>query len=148
MGGGPATLTSGQGSRAIGVVSGFVLKLARQSAALTQEKLAEVLGVDVTTVQGWESGRRPLAAMNAGEFLRLSGRLSRLGAPASTGRYLREAIEADQVLSTGITAGVRWGDAGTPPLGANGHRWAMTHRVTAPNPRKMPQPPHQFTSKV
>jgi len=66
---GPATLTGGQGSRAIGVVSGFVLKLARQSAALTQEKLAEVLTVDVTTVQGWESGRRPLAAMNAGHFL-------------------------------------------------------------------------------
>lgn len=78
MRGGPETLTGGHGSRSIGVVSGFVLKLARQSAALTQDKLAEVLTVDVTTVQGWESGRRPLSAMNAGDFLRLSGRLSRL----------------------------------------------------------------------
>jgi transcriptional regulator with XRE-family HTH domain len=33
-----------------GVVSGFVLRLARQSVALTQEKLAEVLGLDVSTV--------------------------------------------------------------------------------------------------
>lgn len=145
---GPATLTGGQGSRATGVVSGFVLKLARQSAALTQEKLAEVLGVDVTTVQGWESGRRPLAAMNAGEFLRLSGRLSRCGAPASTGRHLREAIEADQVLSTGITAGATWVDADTHPLAASVHRWTITNLITWPITGKMPQHLHEFTSKV
>jgi len=148
MRGGPATLTGGQGSRTTGVVSGFVLKLARQSAALTQEKLSEVLGVDVTTVQGWESGRRPLAAMNAGEFLRLSGRLSRLGAPASTGRHLREAIEADQVLSTGITAGATWVDVDTHPLAARVHRWTITNLITWPIIRKMPQHLHQFTSKV
>lgn len=41
MGRGPTTLTGGQASRAAGVVSGFVLKLARRSAGLTQEKLAE-----------------------------------------------------------------------------------------------------------
>jgi len=129
-------------------VSGFVLRLARQSVALTQEKLAEVLGVDVTTVQGWESGRRPLAAMNAGDCLRLGGRLSRLGAPASTGRHLREAIEADQVLSTGITAGVRWVDADTHPLAASVHRWAITNLITWPITGKMPQHLHEFTSKV
>jgi transcriptional regulator with XRE-family HTH domain len=83
----PRTLTASQSSRTTGVVSGFVLKLVRQSAALTQEKLAEALGVDVTTVQGWESGRRPLSAVSAGEFLRLCGRLARLGAPAATGRH-------------------------------------------------------------
>jgi transcriptional regulator with XRE-family HTH domain len=66
---------------------------------MTQEKFAELLGVDVTTVQGWESGRRPLSAISAGDFLRICGRLSRMGAPASTGRYLREAVEADQVLA-------------------------------------------------
>ena len=145
---GPATLTGGQGSRAVGVVSGFVLKLARQSAALTQEKLAEVLTVDVTTVQGWESGRRPLAAMNAGDFLRLSGRLSRLGAPASTGRHLREAIEADQVLSTGITAGATWIDADTHPLATSVHRRTITNLITWPITRKMPQHLDEFTPKV
>ncbi|WP_442785364.1 helix-turn-helix domain-containing protein [Amycolatopsis sp. H20-H5] len=63
---GSAARTSGQGSRSTGVVSGFVLKLARQAAGLTQEALAERLSADVSSVQGWESGRRPLAAMNAG----------------------------------------------------------------------------------
>jgi len=145
---GPATLTGGQGWRATGVVSGFVLKLARQSTALTQERLAEVLGVDVTTVQGWESGRRALGAMNTGEFLRLSGRLSRLGAPASTRRHLLEAIEADQVLSTGITAGATWVDADTHPLAASVHRWTTTNLITWPIIRKVPQHLHEFTSKV
>jgi transcriptional regulator with XRE-family HTH domain len=125
-----------------------VLKLARQSAALTQEKLAEVLGVDVTTIQGWESGRRPLAAMNAGEFLRLSSRLSRLGAPASTGRHLREAIEADQVLSTGVTAGASWVEAGSHPLAASVHRWTMTNLITWPITGMVPQHLREFTAKV
>jgi transcriptional regulator with XRE-family HTH domain len=145
---GLATLTGGQGSRAIGVVSGHVLKLARQSAALTQEKLAEVLSVDVTTIQGWESGRRPLAAMNAGDFLRVCGRLARLGAPASTGRHLREAIEADQVLSTGITAGATWVDADTHPLAVSVYRWTITNLITWPITGKRPQHLHQFASKL
>lgn len=142
------TLTAGQGSRTTGVVSGFVLKLARQSAALTQERFAETLRVDVTTVQGWESGRRPLAAMNAGDFLRLSSRLSRLGAPASTGRHLREAIEADQVLSTGITAGATWIDADTHPLAASVHRRTITNLITWPVTRQMPQHLAEFIPKV
>ena len=84
---GNRTLTGSQGSRTSGLVSGFVLKLARQSATLTQEQFAEALAVDVTTVQGWESARRSLSAISAGDFLRLCGRLSRLGAPAGTGRH-------------------------------------------------------------
>lgn len=49
---GKSTLTGSQSSRTSGVISGFVLKLARQSAGSTQERFAEALGVDVTTVQG------------------------------------------------------------------------------------------------
>jgi hypothetical protein len=45
--------------------------------------------------------------MNAGDSVRLSGRLSRLGAPASTGRHLREAIEADQVFVDRHCGGAR-----------------------------------------
>ncbi|WP_238005839.1 helix-turn-helix transcriptional regulator [Dactylosporangium sp. AC04546] len=129
----------------VGVVSGFVLKLARQSTALTQERLAEEIGVDVSTVQGWESGRRPLSAVTAGDFLRLCGRLSRLGAPASTGRHLREAIEADQVLSTGIAAGTAWVAPDTHPLAASVHRWTITNLITWPIIGKLPQHLHAFT---
>lgn len=144
----PITLTGSQRSRSSGLVSGFVLKLARQSTALTQERFAEALDVDVTTVQGWESGRRPLAAMSAGDFMRLCGRLSRLGAPAATGRHLREAIEADQVLSTGIVAGNAWVDPDSHPLAASVHRWTITNLILWPILGKMPRHLHEFASLV
>ena len=84
--------------------------------------------------------------MHAGQFLRLSGRLSRLGAPASTGRHLREAIEADQVLSTGITAGRRWVDPDTHPLGASVHRRTLTNLITWPIDGQTPQHLRGFTN--
>jgi DNA-binding XRE family transcriptional regulator len=145
---GVTTLTGGQGSRAIGLISGFVLKLARQSAALTQEKFAEVLGVDVTTVQGWESGRRPLSAMSAGDFLQLCNRLPRMGAPASTGRHLREAVEADQVLATGIAAGDAWVHPGNHPLAASVHRWTITNLILWPLLGRTPQHLREFVPQV
>lgn len=148
MSSGPATLTGRQGSRSIGIVSGFMLKLARQSVVLTQEGFADVLGVDVSTVQGWESGRRPLTAMNAGDFLRLSARLSRLGAPPSTRRHLSEAIEADQVLATGIAAGSVSVDPDTHPLAANVHRRTITNLITWPMTKKLPQHLQSFAAKV
>lgn len=142
----PKALTGGQTLRASGVVSGFVLKLARQSAGLTQEGLAEALAVDVSSIQGWESGRRPLVAVGAGEFLRLGARLSRLGAPGSVGRHLREAIEADQVLSTCISAGPAWVDADGHPLAASVHRWTITNLITWPILGKMPQHLHTLAA--
>jgi transcriptional regulator with XRE-family HTH domain len=142
------TLTGGQGYRASGLISGFVLRLARQSAAMTQEKLAESLGVDVTTIQGWESGRRPLSAISAGDFFRLCGRLCRAGAPASTGRHLREAIEADQVLAIGIAAGDAWTNPDTHPLAASVHRWTMTNLILWPIVGKTPAHLHLFAPRT
>jgi transcriptional regulator with XRE-family HTH domain len=129
-----------------GIVSGFVLKLARQPAGLTQEKLAEALSVDVGTVQGWESGRRPLAAMNTGGFLQLCSRLSRLGAPASTGRRLREAVEADQVLSTGIAAGATWVEVDLHPLAASVHRRTIMNLITWPITGRLPPHLREYTA--
>ena len=54
-----ATLTTPGGSA--GVVTGQVLQLARRTAGLSQETLAELRGVSLDSVQGWESGRRRLA---------------------------------------------------------------------------------------
>lgn len=145
---GPRTLTGGQGSPAAGLVTGFVLKLARQATGLTQERFAEALTVDVTTVQGWESGRRPVAAMNAGDFFRLASRLTRLGAPASTRRQLTEAIEADQVISTGIRAGDAIVGMATHPLAASVHRRTITNLITWPITGVLPQQLREFTPKV
>ncbi|MGW5702509.1 helix-turn-helix domain-containing protein [Amycolatopsis japonica] len=148
MSGAPAALTGSQGSRSTGIVTGYVLKLARQSAGLTQERLAERLGVDSSTVQAWESGRRPLSAMPAGEFVRLCARLSRLGAPSSTGRHLRAAIDADLVLSTGITAGAEWVDPEVHPLAASVHRKTLTNLITWPFTGHMPPELKAFKPKV
>ncbi|MFD0202425.1 MULTISPECIES: helix-turn-helix domain-containing protein [Saccharothrix] len=129
-------------------MAGFVLKLSRQAAGLTQEKFAELLGVDPTTVQGWESGRRPLAAIGAGELLKLGARLSRAGAPASTGRHLGEAIEADLVLATGITAGDSWVDPDHHPLAAAVHRRTLTNLITWPFTGSTPPQLGEFIPKV
>ncbi|MCO8271811.1 helix-turn-helix domain-containing protein [Actinoplanes sp. TRM 88003] len=125
-----------------------MLRLARQSAGLTQEKLAEVLEADVTTIQGWESGRRPLSAVSAGDFLRLCSRLSRLGAPASTGLRLREAVEADQVLATGVTAGAAWVSPDSHPLAASVHRWTITNLILWPILSRTPQHLQEFVPLV
>ncbi|MFD4243935.1 helix-turn-helix domain-containing protein [Streptomyces sp. NPDC058525] len=52
-----------------GTITGFVLRTARESIPRTQAAMAETLGVDLATVQGWESGRRPLANMRAVDLL-------------------------------------------------------------------------------
>ena len=62
-GGAAAARTGGGGSAARprdGIITGYLLKQIRQFAGLSQEGLAERLGVDTNTVQGWETGRRSL----------------------------------------------------------------------------------------
>lgn len=139
----PTTPTGSQGSRALGIVSGFVLKLARQTAGDSQEVLAEALGVDVSTVQGWESGRRSLTALRASDLLRLRMHLVHRGAPASIGRHLSDALEADLVLAAGVDAGAAWKPRELHPLGASVHRRSLTNMVTWP---LNGQPPRQLAA--
>jgi hypothetical protein len=89
-----------------GAVTGFVLRLARESIPRTQAGLAEVLGVDVDTLQGWESGRRPLANMRAGALLDLRRRLPVLGADASLVQWLDAAMDADRIIAAGLDSDV------------------------------------------
>lgn len=145
---GLATRTGGQGSHTTGIVSGFVLKLTRQAAGLTQERLAEALRVDATTVQCWESGRRPVAAMNAGDFFQLTSRLTRLGAPASTRRHLTAAIEADHVLATCVSAGSAVVGADRHPLAAGVHRRTITNLITWPITGTLPHQLRGLTPKL
>jgi hypothetical protein len=82
MTGGPRTPRPGQGSRlTMGVVSGFALRLIRESIGLTQAGAAELLDRDLATVQGWETGRRPLIALRASDLMRLRAKLLSHGAP-------------------------------------------------------------------
>ncbi|MFJ4676930.1 helix-turn-helix domain-containing protein [Kitasatospora sp. NPDC088783] len=82
-----------------GLVSGFLLRLARESIPRTQEGLAEDLGVDVGTVQGWESGRRPLTHTRAGDYLDLRRRLALLGADPMLLAHSGAALDADRILA-------------------------------------------------
>ncbi len=92
--------------RCLGAVSGFLLKLIRESTELTQVQLAEKLGVDVASVQGWES-RRPLAALRAADLLRLRSWLMRCGARVTLLAMLEDAIQADLIVTEMVQAGSR-----------------------------------------
>ena len=78
---------------------GYLLKLIRESAGLTQETLAEHLGVDTNTVQGWESGRRALTGTRVATLLQLRHRLRQVGADPRLLSALDDAAEADYVLA-------------------------------------------------
>lgn len=91
-----------RGRAATGAVAGFVLRLARESIPRTQAAMAEALGVDLGTLQGWESGRRPLANMKAGALLNLRRRLGVLGADAGVVGLLDPAMDADQIIGAGL----------------------------------------------
>ncbi|MER5558806.1 helix-turn-helix transcriptional regulator [Streptomyces sp. NPDC002506] len=117
-----------------GIVSGYVLRLARESIPRTQTGLAEDLQVDLTTLQGWESGRRPLANMKAGALLDLRRRLPALGADSDLVQLLDAAMDAamdaDRILSGALS----------PPLRLEQHplaEWVHT-RATA----------HMFASAI
>ncbi|MGW7063993.1 helix-turn-helix domain-containing protein [Streptomyces sp. NPDC054904] len=82
-----------------GTIAGFVLRTARESVPLTQTGMAEALGVDLATVQGWESGRRPVANMRAVDLLGLRRRLAALGADATIVALLDAAMDADRIIA-------------------------------------------------
>jgi transcriptional regulator with XRE-family HTH domain len=82
-----------------GVITGYLLKLLRQSAGLSQEALADLVGVDSNTVQGWESGRRSLTGTRVATLVQLQHRLRRHGADPKLLALVEDAAEADYVLS-------------------------------------------------
>jgi transcriptional regulator with XRE-family HTH domain len=98
-----ATRTSGgfrpTGRPCEGLITGFLLKLIRESAGLTQEALAEQLGVDRNTIQGWETGRRSLTGTRVATLVQLRHRLRQLGADSRLLAAMDDAAEADYVLA-------------------------------------------------
>ncbi|WP_051708947.1 helix-turn-helix domain-containing protein [Streptomyces sp. NRRL S-350] len=88
-----------RGRPEIGVVSGYLLRLLRESIPRTQAHFAEDLTVDLGTVQGWESGRRPLANTRSADLLQLRRRLALLGAETGLLALLGAAMDADRILT-------------------------------------------------
>jgi transcriptional regulator with XRE-family HTH domain len=127
------TLRGSHGSpRCLGIVSGFLLKLIRESVGLTQVRLAEFLGVDVASVQGWESGRRSLTALRAADLVRLRSRLLRCGAASHLLATLEDAVMADLIIAEMVQADGQLIDADEHPLGATVHQRKLTNLITWP----------------
>jgi transcriptional regulator with XRE-family HTH domain len=82
-----------------GIITGYLLKLIRQTTGLSQEALAEEVGVDSNTVQGWESGRRSLTGTRVATLVQLKHRLRQHGADPKLLGLLDDAAEADYVLA-------------------------------------------------
>lgn len=106
--------------------------------------LAEVLGVDVETLQGWETGRRPLANMRAGALLELRRRLPALGADVALVPWLDAAMHADRIIAAGLDDEV----GGPHPLAGWVHTrntahmlaWALNGTVPPALAGRLPRP--------
>ncbi|MFF0432832.1 XRE family transcriptional regulator [Streptomyces sp. NPDC004327] len=88
--------------------------------------MAEALGIDLGTMQGWESGRRPLANMKAGALLSLRRRLSALGADTAVVGLLDSAMDADQIIGAALNPS---GDIGLHPLSLWVHTRDTAHML-------------------
>ncbi|HET9254755.1 MAG TPA: helix-turn-helix transcriptional regulator [Pseudonocardiaceae bacterium] len=111
-------------------MSGFLFKLIRESAGLTQVQLAEQLGVDVASVQGWESGRRPLASLRVADLTRLRFQMLRCGARPILLPMLTDAIQADLIIGEAVQAGTQLVDPDGHPLGATVHQRKLSDMIT------------------
>jgi hypothetical protein len=135
-----------------GSITGYVLRLARESIPAVQGNFAELLGVDLATVQGWESGRRPLGNVKAGVLLGLKRKLPTLGSDQKLVALLDSAMDADRIVDVSLSppnraddhplAGwvhnrdtahmIAWAVNGTPPP-VIGNRPAPTRRGPVPD---------------
>ncbi|NUT31444.1 MAG: helix-turn-helix transcriptional regulator [Hamadaea sp.] len=140
------------------VISGHLIQLARVSAGITQERLAELLGASRNAVQGWESGRRPITAVGHGAVMALQHRLVALGARSDLVAALSPATEADLLLAAlldnpvddehhplgwtvlrhGVVEMLLWALAGHPPRVAPSAPAAARRGPAAPRPELDP----------
>ncbi|GAA2136807.1 hypothetical protein GCM10009760_16590 [Kitasatospora kazusensis] len=125
-------------------VTGHVFRKIREQLALTQESAAEAISVDKATIQGWESGRRPLASTRAANLRSLRRTLLRLGADPTMLLLLDDALDADLLISHAL--------AGPPSPEINQHplsSWVFTRDVAhliawalvGVEPSSIPRPP-------
>jgi hypothetical protein len=82
-----------------------VFRAARADIGVVRERLAEDLNVDVTTLKGWESGRRPLVNAPGRTLIHTRRRLRELGANPLLVAHLDTAMDVDLFLSQVIDGG-------------------------------------------
>lgn len=97
------TLTAGADELA-GRVGGAVLAAIRSELGQTQEVLAEEMQVGLSTVQAWESGRRPLVRASFQDLQRLNRRLRLNGAAPALMHVLDQALLVDSIYTDMATA--------------------------------------------
>lgn len=125
-------LTDSQGWL-IGRIAGAVLSGIRCGIGLTQERLAELTGRTVATIQSWESGRRPMTQMRYAELVKLRRLLLLAGAPEEQLACWDDALIADSIYedmhadaadqhpfgltvpNRGLTELLLWPMSGVPP---------------------------------
>lgn len=105
---------SGRGRE--GVISGYLFKLLRESLGVSQEALADVLGMGKNTIQGWETGRRPLANVRRRDLFRLTHQLRAHGVDAGLLELLDDALEADHFLYDLLAVDPESVEPGSHPL--------------------------------
>lgn len=110
-----------------GIIAGYVLKLCRESAGLTQPALATALDVDTATLQSWESGRRSLAATHVRDLVRVRLRLLHLGVSANLIDAIDDAVAADYILGYVLGADPEQADPTEHPLAA----WLLPRAVSS-----------------
>jgi hypothetical protein len=143
------TLTTGQGWQQPlrkTLITGYVLRLGRESVPgrCSQDALAQAMAVSPDTVAGWETGRRPLAAVRVAQFMRLRAQIAHLGADPLLVRLLGTALEADQVLDHARMVAGRYERGDFHPLGTHVHRREVIELVAWPlsgrTPMGLPAP--------
>lgn len=123
-----------------GVISGYTLKVVREGIGLTQAAASERFGVDLSTVQGWESGRRPLGSLRASALVSLRTRLTLLGCPLPAAMQISDAVEADMIVSSALEAGATPLPIEENPLAAAVLRRNLVNLVTWPFTGIVPVP--------
>lgn len=88
-----------------GVISGAVLRLIRTQLDLSQEQIAEVLGVDANTYKSWETGRRPLPRISVQRLRAVTRTLTRLGTDPLLLDQIDTAIDVDLTIGQILTDG-------------------------------------------
>ncbi len=115
-----------------GLITGYVLKLARESVGLSQPALADQLGVDAHTLQSWETGRRSMAGTNVRDFVQLRLRLLTLGADPLLVESLDAALAADHILAYILQSDPERSDPTRHPLATLLLPWGVSNMLAWP----------------